>query len=179
MYIQVQAGDEQVATYEILFMPLKEAVLNMNLAKPISLDRFLIRNSAFPTHVIPHATDGDILKLKLIFNEYEKDTYEPKLEYCSGVNFTKMLNEINWGSYFDLEGVTEPPSDEIRIFPKSESENECSVKIQPNLDPNLPLIYISYGAEISLKMVEKVGEGAKKILFRIDPLVKVSSNQGG
>lgn len=180
MYIQVQAGKEQVATYEILLDALQEAVLHMNLPKPIVLDRFLIRNSAFPSHVIPEALEGVTLKLKLIFNEYEKEKYAPNLEYCTGTNLTKHMNEINWGKYFDFEGGEEPlERNKIKIYPKRTSDNECSITVRKNMNNIPPIIYIAYGAKISLKIKEDLEKEDVELPFIMDPLVKVSSNQGG
>lgn len=178
MFIQVQAGDEQVATYDFLLSALEEAVMEMKLAKPIALDRFLIRNSAFPTHVIPEVSDGDTLKLKFSFNEDETSKYNPKLIKCTGINMTKSIEDVEWNKYFSMIGGPEPlPGDSLTVYPNE--NNECAVKVNSSLDPSLPTIYIAYGASLSLKMKESRGEEGKSITFRMDPLVKVSSNQGG
>ncbi len=182
MIIQVQAGNEQIATYEFLFTSLQEAVLNMNLEDPIKLDRFLIRNSAFPTHVIPEARGGDTLKLKLIFEDYEKEKYAPILKYCTGTNLTKSTNKINWNNYFDFEGVPEPlENDEIKVYPKKvgELKYESCITVRQDMNNSPSIIYIAYGAVISLKMEKNEAGEKQEFYFRMDPLVKVSSNQGG
>lgn len=182
MIIQVQAGNEQIATYEFLFTSLQEAIINMKLNDPIQLDQFLIRNTAFPTHVIPEARGGDTLKLKLIFDDYEKEEYAPELKYCVGTNLTKSTNIINWVNYFDFEDIPEPlENNEIKIFPKKvgELKYECFVTVRQNMDNSPPVIYIAYGAIISLKMKANEEGEEKEFYLKMDPLVKVSSNQGG
>jgi hypothetical protein len=180
MKILVQAGIEQIATYELLLTHLEEAVLRTNISThtPIALDRFLIRNSAFPTHVIPTVPPGNVLKLFLYFDPNdpndtkEKEKYDPKLLYCTGKNLTKSTIQTYWNDYFITKETNRLDTD-LRIYPND--ENKCSIEVKPAIE-HLQELYISYSATISLKM--NTGEGVKKLDFIMDPLVKVSSNQG-
>ncbi|MDO6472784.1 hypothetical protein [Maribacter sp. 1_MG-2023] len=186
--MKIKIGTEKSSLYlNVLGSYLEKAVKYMDLGEgtlsyPIALDKFVVNtNDAIPEVIIGVDKNIDMI---LEYSKDEKKDYSPRLHYCKGSDLTKdSESSIGWGEIFELNDRSSRPDAQITISPdgflyiKSDNTYEkCTIELKSEA----PIFerYISYGAVLSLEM-EITKEGKKKRLyFILDPLMKVSSNQG-
>lgn len=182
------ASEKSILELEVLISYLKNAVKFMDLeqgslAYPIALDKFVINNK----DAIPEVSIGidKYISLNLEFNSAEEEAYKPMLHYCKGTDLTKASTlPINWFDIFKfddsgsgIEAKISIAPDQVIYVKSDDTYTNCTI----DLKAEAPYFtrYISYSVILSLEIEIGGDEGKERLYFIFDPLMKVSSNQGG
>ena len=177
---------KSILKLEFLLPYLKTAVKYMNLERgslnyPIALDSFVLNTS----DAIPELRIGvdHQINLELNYDASEDEEYKPMLHFCKGRDLTKSsIMSIIWSDIFNVNDLGSDREPKISLPPdgclylKSDDYKTCTIDLKTE-SPTLER-FISYSAILSLNM-EIDDEQKERLYFILDPLLKVSSNQGG
>ncbi|ALM08816.1 hypothetical protein SB49_14190 [Sediminicola sp. YIK13] len=186
--MKIKIGTDKSSLYlDILLAYLVRAIKHMDLGEgtllyPIPLDKFVVNNA----DDIPEITIGidKHIEMTLESSKNEEKHYSPKLHYCKGSDLTKASEQsINWSNIFHISDMGSGPDAKITISPdgflyvKSDDTNKnCTIDLRSEAPPLER--YIGYSAVLSLNMETTKDGHKKRLYFILDPLMKVSSNQG-